>query len=260
VRRYFELKEKGLGYHTVANEIGVSHQAIKLWVDTWKVKGDAGFPRKKPRPRHNPLRLDRVLAREALSGRDIATIRYAMVGLSDAQVAAYFGRSGSYIAKVRRGEKGGQIVGPVTPPATRSRIEADLWFLAMAKEILKAWTQALDRIAAEGDAAEIDDLLEGRHEDAEPHLERPRRRNPNDRRGRQAHDQGAVDATSGRGDQGANPSHGDLPAGRPIHPGGDHPPPSPGPRPAEPLPAPAGGPGKSPDAPPAGWLTERRRR
>lgn len=271
VKKFFEYKKlygdrHGTGWRGMSAQIGCSWMSLRNWVKTYEKEGEKGFPHKARRKSHNPFRLDRVLAKQKLSPKDIATIRYSMAGLTNAQVGAYFGKGASYIKRIRAGLVGGRLVAPVPLPAAVTRAEANLWFVHKAKAILEAWTAALDRINREGDKANVDDLLEGKLEPVETrevrdaagtgkHHRTYRRRAAYDG---DVHDQGrpAVDQTV---------VGGKLPAetagitGGPDHAGRSDQAPSTRPDAAQPVPVAPGGAGKGAPATGDGWVRERRR-
>jgi transposase-like protein len=153
------------GYATIAREINCDRGTLYRWVRLYKKEGEKGLTRrKKRRIPYKRTRIEKVLARQPLSPRDIATIRYGMAGLSQRQIAAYFGKSQPYIKKILEGKAGGRIVAPLSTPATRTKAEADLWFVQRVTQDLEAYTKILERLHAEGDKAQIYDLMEGRLE------------------------------------------------------------------------------------------------
>lgn len=275
VKKFLEYKKlygdrHGTGWRGMSAQIGCSWMSLRNWVKTYEKEGEKGFPYKTRRKSHNPFRLDRVLAKQKLSPKDIATIRYGMAGLTNAQVGAYFGKGASYIKRIRAGIVGGRLVAPVPLPAAVTRAEANLWFVHKAKAILEAWTAALDRINREGDKANVDDLLEGKLEPVETrevralagtgkHHRTYRRRAAYDG---DVHDQGrpAVDQTTNiPGNESVIECVVPLDAPRPDHAGRSDQAPGTRPDAAQPISGGAGGAGKGAPATGDGWVRERRR-
>jgi hypothetical protein len=111
-----------------------------------------------------------------LSHREVAMVRYGMEGLTDVQIAALLGKTREHINLVRNGKKGPPMAKPPTPPAVRSRMEANSWFVAKAIKTLEAWMAMLAELERQGQGADLDKMVQEADYEGEPQRKKRRGR------------------------------------------------------------------------------------
>lgn len=169
-----EGRKPRIGVKRMADALGIARNTIWRWLKAYERDGKIALG-----VGDGPTRFKGAIPlpwkfEGQLTPRDYAVIRYGMPTFSNAEVAAFFGKTTAAIRDIRKGYRGPKLATPPVAPENVTLDEVNQWFIHKGIKLIEAYTEIVEKIE-KGDPGVYQTLTTA---DAEPRPVRRARRKP----------------------------------------------------------------------------------